>query len=72
MKVSVITHPHAKQPRIETDLLGQLHVYVLEPPLEGRANEAVIEALAAHFHTKKNRIFLLSGASAKRKIFEIT
>jgi uncharacterized protein len=71
MKVSVIVHPNSKRAVIETDLLGALHVYVHEPPLEGKANKAVIAALADHYHTKKGNIFLDSGAKSKTKIFDI-
>ena len=52
MRTSVITHPNSKKPRVEIDLLENLHVYVSEPPLEDKANKAVLEALARHFHVK--------------------
>lgn len=71
MKISVITHPNAKNPRIEKDLLGVFHVWVHEPPLEGRANKAVIEALANFFHTKKSQVLLSSGQKSKYKMFDI-
>lgn len=71
MKISVIAHPNAKNPRIEKDLLGTLHVYVNAPALEGKANRAVIEALAKHFQTRRNNILLLSGEKSKNKLFEI-
>lgn len=71
MKVPIITHPNSKKPRIEKDLFDTLHVYVNQPPLEGRANKAVIEGLAKYFNTKKGKIILLSGAKSKNKIFEI-
>lgn len=71
MKISVIVHPNAKRERIEKDLLDTLHVYVNQPPLEGKANNATIEALADHFKTSKSNIKLFSGAKTKYKIFEI-
>jgi uncharacterized protein YggU (UPF0235/DUF167 family) len=37
MQVTVIVHPNSKKPRIDTDLLGTLHIYVSAPPLEGKA-----------------------------------
>lgn len=72
MQLSVIAHPNAKRPRIEEDLLGVMHVYVNAPPLEGKANKAVVEALAEHFHVKKRAVTLLSGERSKHKRFEIT
>lgn len=71
MKIAIIAHPNAKRPRIEKDLLGALHVYVNAPPLEGKANRAVVEALADHFKLKKSQIELISGAKSKNKLFEI-
>lgn len=71
MKLAVIAHPNAKRPRIEKDLLGTLHVYVNAPPLEGKANKAIDEALAEYFKVKKSQIELISGAKSKNKLFEI-
>jgi hypothetical protein len=71
VKVAIITHPNSKKPRIEKDLLGSLHVYVSEPPLEGKANQAVIKSLAEYFKVKKNQVRLLSGEKSKNKIVEI-
>ncbi len=71
MKLTIIAHPNAKNPRVETDLLGTLHVYVNAPPLEGKANKAVVEALAEYYTVKKSAITLLSGHKSKNKRFEI-
>jgi len=72
MRVTVIVHPNAKNPRVEKDLLDTLHIYVHEPPLEGKANRAVIQSLALYFNTKKGNVILLSGEKSKNKLFEIT
>lgn len=71
MKVSIIAHPNSKRPRIDKDLLGTLNVYVSAPPLEGRANEAVILALAEHFKVKKYQIRIIAGQKTKNKVCEI-
>ncbi len=71
MKISVIVHPNAKRERIEKDLLDTLHVYVNQPPLEGKANCATIEALADYFKVSKSQVNLISGAKSKYKIFKI-
>lgn len=71
MRVTVIAHPNAKKPRIEIDLLDTLHVYVHEPPLAGKANKAVLKALADHFNTKSRNITFITGEKSKHKIFEI-
>lgn len=71
MLVSTIVHPNAKKPRVEKDLLGTLHVYVSAPPLEGKANLAVIESLAKFFKVNKGKVVLLRGEKSKHKQFEI-
>ncbi len=72
MKISVIVHPNAKRERIEKDLLDTLHVYVNQPPLEGKANKATISALAEYYKTTPTNITLISGGKTKYKLFEIT
>ena len=71
MKITVIAHPNAKIERVEKDLLGILHAYVSKPPLEGKANAAIIEALSKYFKVKKNSVILISGEKSKQKVFEI-
>jgi len=71
MKISVIVHPNSKNPRIEKDLMETLHVYVNAPPLEGKANKAVAEALAQFLKIKKNEVILVRGEKSKNKVFEI-
>lgn len=71
MKITVLTHPNSKLPRVEKDLAGQLHVYVAAAPLEGKANVAVITALADYFNCRKSAICMVSGQKSKHKVFEI-
>ena len=71
MKISVIAHPNSKRPRVEKDLLGELHAYVSEPPLEGKANNAIANALAKHFEVRRSDVILVSGEKSKNKLFEI-
>jgi hypothetical protein len=71
VKVSIIAHPNSKKPRIEKDLFNSLHVYVSEPPLEGKANNAIRDALTKYFEVKKSDILIISGEKSKNKIFEV-
>lgn len=72
MKISVVVHPNSKRDRVEKDLLETLHVYVNQPPLEGKANKATISALADYFKISKSKVNLISGPKSKYKIFEIS
>jgi len=71
MNLKIIAHPNSKKPRVEKDLFGQLHVYVNQPPLEGKANKAVIESLAEYFKVSKSSVVLARGEKTKLKEFLI-
>jgi len=46
-------------------------VSVKEAPVGGKANEAIIKALAKYFNISKFSVHLISGQTSKQKIFEI-
>jgi uncharacterized protein (TIGR00251 family) len=71
MKVAVTVHPNSKKPRLELKSAGELHIYVSQPPLDGKANKAVIETLAKHFGVSKSKVVLTRGEKYKNKIFNI-
>ncbi len=48
---------------------AQLKIAVQSPPLEGRANGALVAFLAEMFELPKNAIKLLSGESSRSKVF---
>lgn len=72
MKIAVIVHASSRKPRIKKDLLGILHVYVQQPPIESKANRAAAGALAKHFGISKSKVKLIRGEKSKQKIFEIS
>ncbi len=72
MKIYVKVKPKAKAERFVQVDETHFSVAVKEPPIAGRANEAVIKALAAHFGVSPSRIALISGGTAREKAFEIT
>lgn len=71
MKIQVVVHPNTKSRRVEKDLLGNLHVYVNQPPIEGRANKVVVEMLAEYFGKRKSSVRIVGGERAKVKLIEI-
>ena len=46
-------------------------VAVCAPAVDGRANEAIQAVLAKHLGVAKSCVVLVSGTTAKKKIFEI-
>lgn len=71
MKITVAVKPNSKKEAVEILPDGSYLVRVNAPPVEGAANERVVELLAKHFKRPKSSIALVSGHRSKRKIFEI-
>lgn len=71
MKLNVVVKPNARKNAVETRQDGSLVVYVSTPPIEGRANERLVEVLAEHFGRPRRDIVIVSGLRGKRKIVEV-
>ncbi len=70
-KISIKVKPNSKKEGIIPNDDGSLTVRVNVPPVEGKANERVVELLAEHFDKPKSKITLVSGHKSKIKIFQI-
>ena len=72
MKIKVKTTPRSKVVRLdEPGPDGVWQARVQAPPVDGKANEAVIRLLSDRFAVPKSRISLVSGESSRLKTFEI-
>lgn len=71
MKITVAVKPNSKKELVEELSDGSYVVRVNVPPIEGKANERVIELLSEHFRIPKSLISLVSGQKSKKKIFLI-
>ncbi len=71
MRISVRVKPNAKQEKTEKVGERDFSVWVKEKPQEGKANKAVIKALAEYFDIPQADVALVKGQSSKEKIFEI-
>jgi uncharacterized protein (TIGR00251 family) len=67
-RVKVI--PRASCNQVIVTPMGDLKVKLMAPPVEGKANEALLEVLAEHFQSRKSSFRILSGASGRNKIIE--
>ena len=71
MLVTVHVHPRASRAR--TEWKGDvLEVWVNAPPVEGAANQAVLEAVAKEMGVRPSAVSLRSGARNRTKVFEVT
>jgi uncharacterized protein (TIGR00251 family) len=71
MKISIRVKPNGRKNEVRELEPGKLLVTVTAPPVEGKANEKVIELLAVHFDVPKRAITIMRGAKGKDKLVEI-
>ncbi len=70
MRLNVRVIPNARQNKIVQEE-NRSRVYLTAPPVEGKANKALIEFLAGHFGVKKRQINIIRGEKSRDKLVEI-
>jgi uncharacterized protein (TIGR00251 family) len=70
--LSVRIHPGARKNAITGIHAEALKISLTTPPVEGRANEALIAFLADALHLPKARITLVTGQASRTKLLRIT
>ena len=70
-RIKVLVKPNSKHEKFEKVSDNEFRITVKEPPQDGKANAAVIRALALHLRIPKTHISLLHGTKGKTKLFEI-
>jgi uncharacterized protein (TIGR00251 family) len=78
MRINVKAKPRAKKEEIIPPQAGLFadreEVYIVsikEPPVDGKANEAIVRVLAEYFKVPKSHVRIVSGQTSKKKIVEI-
>jgi hypothetical protein len=71
MKFKITVKPNARKNEVTRTADGNLVVRVAVPPIEGKANEKVIEVLSEYLNKPKRSISIVSGFKGKNKIIEI-
>ena len=69
--VDVLVVPRASRAAVGPAVGDRLRVAVTAPPVEGAANGAVIEALAAAFDVRRAAVEILQGEHGRRKTVRI-
>ncbi len=72
MRVFVKAKPRSKQPGVIVVDADHLIVVVKEPPVDNKANFAILEAVAKHFSVSLGQVRLVSGQSSSNKVIEIS
>lgn len=63
--------PGAKKDQIVGEENGRLKVRLQAPPVEGKANKALLKLLARRLSLKKAQLTLVAGEHARDKVIEL-
>ncbi|HEX8947490.1 MAG TPA: DUF167 domain-containing protein [Dissulfurispiraceae bacterium] len=69
--IEVKVDPRSSKKGIAGVMENTLKVKLTAPPVEGAANEQLIEILAEEFGVKKSNVVILKGESSRRKTVKI-
>jgi uncharacterized protein len=68
---AVKVHPRARKNAITGTVGDALKLALTAPPLEGRANQAVIEFFAELFQIPRSSVTIASGETSRNKVVRI-
>lgn len=71
MQIYVQAKPRAREEKVEKIDETHFQVSVKEPPVQGKANAAILRALGDYFHVPTYQIRILSGQTSRSKIIEV-
>jgi uncharacterized protein len=70
--LSIRVHPGARKDTVTGILADALKIALSAPPIDGRANEALIAFVAERLKLPKARVSLVAGAGSRSKVLRIT
>jgi hypothetical protein len=71
MRIYVKVIPKSSRNKIEKISEGEYKAWITAPPVQGKANEALVKVLADYFDVSKSQVDIIGGKTAKTKIVEI-
>lgn len=71
MMISVLVKPNSKENSVSEGAAGDFLVKVKAPPEGGKANEAVVKAIADYFGVSGSRVSIIRGSKSRQKTVEI-
>ncbi|MGQ0835153.1 MAG: DUF167 domain-containing protein [Gammaproteobacteria bacterium] len=69
--IQVKVKPSSRTRELEELSDGTWLARVKSPPIDGRANEELVELIAEHFDLRKNQVSIKRGASGRVKLVQI-
>ena len=71
VRVTIYVQPRAAKTEIAGFHDGVIKLRIAEPPVEGAANNALVEFVARRLGVAKSNVRVIGGESSRRKIIEI-
>lgn len=71
MKIIVKAKPGGREDKIEKIDESNYIVHIKAPPVDGKANAAIIRLLADYFNVSPSLVEIISGHMARTKVIEI-
>ncbi|HYV49740.1 MAG TPA: DUF167 domain-containing protein [Myxococcaceae bacterium] len=71
VRLQVLVQPRASRSRVLGEHGGALKIALAAPPVDGAANEALVELLADLLGVPRRQVSLVSGPSSRRKIVQV-
>jgi len=71
MRIIVKARPNSKREEVQKISETEYVVSVKEPPVKGKANDAIRNALAVYFKTGSSFVKIISGHTSRNKVIEI-
>ena len=71
MRIRARVKPGAREEKVSREPDGSLLISVTARAQEGKANEAVVKAVARALHVPKSSVRIVSGLSSRTKMLEV-
>jgi uncharacterized protein (TIGR00251 family) len=72
MKIKIRVLPRSSKNEVVGKMAdGTLKIKLTAPPVDGKANDALIKLLSEYFNQPKNKIKIVAGATSKNKVVEL-
>jgi uncharacterized protein len=72
VKLTITVKPNSRIVAVKKTGDAEFTVHVTAPPVDGKANDQLVEVLSVYFKKPKRCISILRGESSKHKIVEVT
>lgn len=71
MRIYITAKPNAKEPFFKKIDGTHFVVAVKEPPVQGKANAAIIQSCAEYFNVPRTAITIVQGYTSREKVIEV-